>query len=336
MVERRLIVLVVAIVLWSAAVIEKLAALQLVHHQEYAQKARAHQEVVRTLPAPRGTIFDRSGHPLAMSLPIESVTVNPMKLPDLGVAADLLEQVLHMRGSGLYEKLKQAHDNNRGYFVVKHQVTPEEAVNVRTLPVDWIKIENTSQRHYPKGPLAAHVLGGVDFSERGNAGVEKALDGMLHGEPGQEMLLTDVKRRGIESRQATEPKPGTSIWLTINEQVQFEAEQRLAAAVVKNNATSGSVVVMIPQTGDILALASYPAFDPNDPPEMEKDPKREDHATSVPFEPGSVFKVITLSAALETTRLGPETPIDCGNGILNLPGGRTIHEACLLYTSRCV
>jgi cell division protein FtsI (penicillin-binding protein 3) len=326
MVERRLIVLVVALALWSAGILGKLASIQLTHHEEYARKARAHQEVVRTLPAPRGSIYDRNGQPLAMSLPTQTVTVNPTKLPDLGVAAGLLEQVLHMQGSGLYAKLKQAYEEGRGYLVVKRQITPEEAESVRALPVDWIEIESASQRHYPKGTLAAHLLGGVDHLENGNAGIEQALDDLLHGEPGQELLLTDVKRRGIDSRQATEPKPGTAITLTIDERLQFVAETRLAAAVQDHGAASGSVVVMNPSTGDILALASFPSFDPNQPPETDQDARRENHATAVPFEPGSVFKVITLSAALETTNLRPETPIDCGRGEITL-FGRTIHEA---------
>ena len=326
MVERRLIVLVVALAVWSTAIVKKLASLQLAHHQEYARKARRRQEVPEAIPAPRGSIYDRNGEPLAMSLPTQSVTVNPTRLPDLGVAADLLEEVLHMRGSGLYDKLKQAYDKGRGYLVVKRQITPEEAASVRALPVDWIEIESASQRHYPKGTLAAHVLGGVDHAEKGNAGIESALEQTLHGEPGQELLLTDVQGRGIASRQATEPKPGTPITLTIDERLQFVAERQLAAAVEEKGATSGSVVAMNPSNGDILALASYPVFDPNEPPETPDDPRRENHAAGVPFEPGSVFKVVTLSAALETTNLRPETPIDCGRGSITL-FGRTIHEA---------
>jgi cell division protein FtsI (penicillin-binding protein 3) len=326
MVERRLIVLGAALALWSAAIVVKLASLQLVHHLELARKARARQEIVRSLPAPRGSIYDRNGQPLAMSLPTQSVTVNPAKLPDLGVAAELLEQVLHMRGSGLYDKLKQANENGRGYLVVKRGITPQEAESVRALPVDWIDIESASQRHYPKGALAAHVLGGVDYAEKGNAGIEKALDDALHGQPGKELILTDVMRRGIASRQANEARPGTPVTLTIDERMQFVAERQLAAAVEDKHAASGSVVVMNPSTGDVLALASYPTFDPNTPPETAGDASRENHATGVPFEPGSVFKVITLSAALETTNLRPETPIDCGRGSITL-FGRTIHEA---------
>jgi cell division protein FtsI (penicillin-binding protein 3) len=166
----------------------------------------------------------------------------------------------------------------------------------------------------------------VDHAEKGNAGIEDALEQTLHGEPGQELLLTDVQRRGIASRQAIEPKPGTPITLTIDERLQFVAERQLAAAVEAKGATSGSVVVMNPSNGDILALASYPAYDPNEPPQSAEDPRRENHAAGVPFEPGSVFKVITVSAALETTDLRPETPIDCGRGSITL-FGRTIHEA---------
>ena len=329
MVERRLLVIAGILALWSGAVVAKLSSLQLVHHQQFAQKARAKQEVVRQLPAPRGTIFDRSGQTLAMSLPSESVIVNPTKLPNVAVAADLLERVLHMGNSGLADKLKQAAEKGRGYFVVKHFITPEEAASVRALPIDGIEIESHSQRKYPKGSLAAHVLGGVDFSEHGNAGIEKSMEDLLHGEPGQELLLTDVKRRGIESKQSTEPKPGTSLTLTIDERLQFVAERELAAAVADKHASTGSVVVMDP-TGDVLALASYPTFDPNEAPTPADEAAHANHATGVPFEPGSCFKVITLSAALETTSLRPETPIDCSLGPVTL-FGRSLHEAHTYY-----
>lgn len=326
MVERRLIVLVVALAVWSAAIVRKLGSLQLAHHQEYVRLASRNQEVPKVLPAPRGTIYDRNGETLAMSLPTQTVTVNPMKLPDLGVAAYLLEQVLHMQGSGLYDKLKQARDKKRGFLVVKRLITPEEAESVLALPMGGIDIASASQRHYPKGTLAAHVLGGVDHAEKGNAGIEDALEETLHGEPGHELLLRDAKSRDIGSRQATGPKPGTAITLTIDERLQYVAERQLAEAVEERGAASGSVVVMNPLNGDILALASYPVYDPNQPPETADDPRRENHAVGVPFEPGSVFKVITLSAALETTNLRPESPIDCGRGAITL-FGRTIHEA---------
>jgi cell division protein FtsI (penicillin-binding protein 3) len=327
MVERRLTWLAVLVLAWGGAIFYKLVSLQVIHHQEYVSQARQHQEVVRQIPAPRGTIFDRNGQPLAMSIPTETVYVNPLKLPDIGVAADILSQFLHLDRVELYGQLKNAYENHRGYQIIKKKITFDEGQHLHNVAFDWIKIQTDSQRHYPNGSLAAHILGGVDFSEHGNGGVEKALDSELRGVPGEERLLTDVKRRGIDSQNASEARPGTPITLTIDERLQFVAERELAAGVAAHNAVSGSIVVMNPNTGDILAMASYPTFDPNTPPITYEDVvHRQNHATSVPFEPGSVFKLVTLSAALETTHLRPETMIDCGRGSITL-FGRTIHEA---------
>lgn len=327
MVERRLTCIALIMLAWGGCIFYKLISLQVIHHDMYARMALRHQEVVREIPAPRGSIFDRNGQPLAMSVPTESVYVDPLKIPDLSFAADLLAGFLHLDRVELYGRLKNAYDNHRGYLVVKKKITFDEGQSLRSLPLDWIDIETESQRHYPKGMLAAHILGGVDFEEKGNGGVEKALDADLRGVPGEMRLLTDVKRRGIDSANSTEAKPGLAITLTIDERLQYVAETEIAAAVDAHHASSGSVVVMNPNTGDILALASYPTFDPNLPPrDMHDVIARQNHATAVPFEPGSVFKVITLSAALETTKLRPESIIDCGRGAITL-FGRTIHEA---------
>jgi len=330
-VERRLTWLAAIVLFWGAAIFLKLFSLQVLHHQEYARMARARQEMVIEIPAPRGTIFDRSGQPLAMSVQTESVYINPLKVPDLGVASELLALVLHLDRAALYEKMQQAYDNDRGFLWVKRKITQEEAESLRTLRLEWIKIETESLRHYPKGSLAAHVLGAVNFEERGTAGVEKALDKDLRGLPGRVRVLTDVKRRGIDSQLATEARAGTPVTLTIDERLQFVAEREIATAVEAHHAVSGSVVVMNPYSGDVLAMASYPTYDPNVTPEPGQSLARymaryQNHAVSVPFEPGSVFKVITLAAALETTDLRPESLINCHGGVLRLPG-RTIHDS---------
>jgi cell division protein FtsI (penicillin-binding protein 3) len=328
MVERRLTVLAAIVLLWGAAILKNLISLQVLHHREYASKARSIQEVSVEIPAPRGTIFDREGRPLAMSLASRTVFINPMKV-DIGVASDLLGILLNMDRADLYLKIKQAADAHRGYLVVKRQLTPEEYDKLLHLKpsLEWISLTNESQRHYPNGMLAAHVLGSVDFEEKGNAGIEKGLDSELRGTPGKIRLLTDVHRRGISPQTTIPAKPGTSLTLTIDERLQFVAEREIAIAVAAHNAASGSVVVMRPDTGDILAMASYPTFDPNVPVERGEDPKpRMNHAYSVPFEPGSVFKVVTYSAGFETTNLRPETPVNCNGGKLTL-GIRTIHDS---------
>jgi len=326
MVDRRLKWLAGFVLLWGAAIFGRLIWLQALNHQKYAGMARARQELVIPVPAARGTIFDRTGAPLAMSVPTQSVHINPLKVPDLSVASEILALVLHLDRAELYNRMKAAAARHRGYLVVKRKIAFEEGRNLRNMALDWIVIDEQSERHYPGGMLAAHVLGGVDFEEKGNAGIEKALDGDLRGVPGRELLLTDVKRRGIDSEYAVEPMPGAALTLTIDERLQFVAERELAAAVAAKHAAIGSVVVMNPHNGEILALASFPTYDPNLPPQPgEAASARANHATSVPFEPGSVFKVITLSAALETTSLRPASLIDCGRGTITL-FGRTIHE----------
>jgi cell division protein FtsI (penicillin-binding protein 3) len=327
MVERRLTWLALIIGLWGVGIFGKLVSIQAIHHKDYVGKARSIQQVVLEIPAPRGTIFDRSGQPLAMSLSVDSVTVNPKKVQDIPFAAELLALVLHLDRDELEKKIQIAYDNGRGYLRIKRGLTSEETEAMRKIALDGISLEHESQRHYPKGGLAAHVLGGVDFQEKGNAGVEKSLDAELRGVPGKALLLTDVKRRGIDQKKAQDAHPGSSVTLTIDERLQFVAERELAMAVKQHNAQSGSVVVMNPYTGDVLALASYPTYEPGVPPEPGDDPKaRLNHAFSVPFEPGSVFKVITYSAALETTNLNPESPINCMGGKITL-FGRTIHDS---------
>jgi cell division protein FtsI (penicillin-binding protein 3) len=327
MVERRLKWLAWIVAAWGVVIFLKLVSLQVLHHREYANMARARQELVVEISGPRGTLFDRSGQVLAMSAPTESVYINPLKVPDLGLAAQILSAELHLDRAELYGAMQLAHDNHRGFLWIKHRLSYDESQHIKNLNLDWIFLQHESQRHYPNGTLAAHLLGGVDFEEKGNGGIERALEPDLKGVPGKMRLLTDVRRRGIDSHLASEPRAGAPVILTIDAHLQFVAERELAAAVEAHNAVSGSLVVMNPYTGDILAMASYPTYDPNLPPQPG-DPiaNRQNHAVGVPFEPGSVFKVITLSAALETTNLRPESPIDCHLGVLKLPG-RVIHDS---------
>jgi cell division protein FtsI (penicillin-binding protein 3) len=323
--ERRLAWLAAVILLWSAAVVCKLISIQVLQHQKYARLAVARQELIVEVPAPRGAILDRTGQPLALSVPSYSVVVNPLKI-GIASASDLLSRVLHLDRSELYNRMSWARDNHRGYLVVKRGITNDELQSIRLQPVDYIDFEQGSKRRYPNGGLAAHVLGSVDSEERGDYGIERKLNQDLGGSPGKLRVLTDVKRRGIESRIEVEAKIGTPLTLTIDSRVQFTAERELEAAVIAHSATSGSVVVMNPYTGDILALASYPTYDPNKRPQNSEDAaKRLNHAVEAPFEPGSVFKVLTLAAALETTRLTPDSIINCTPTITLFT--RTIHEA---------
>jgi cell division protein FtsI (penicillin-binding protein 3) len=329
MVERRILCLAGLFLLWGGWILQNLVSLQVIHHRKWAGRAQTNQQTHEVFPAPRGTIFDRDGRPLAMSIASHSVSVDPSKV-NAGITADLLGYLLHLDRADLYQKITQAAAAGRRNLIVKRNVTAHEYENILNLKsrnVEWVNLVHESARHYPNGQLAAHVVGSVDFQEKGNAGIEQAFDSDLRGTPGETLLLTDVHRRGIAPQKSVPAKPGASLTLSIDERLQFVAEREIALAVAAHGAASGSVVVMNPNTGDVLAMASYPAFDPNQPVAGQREmAARSNHAISVPFEPGSVYKVVTLSAALETTNLRPESPINCNGGKITL-FTRTIHDS---------
>jgi cell division protein FtsI (penicillin-binding protein 3) len=310
---------------WALLIVGRLIQLQIVQHGEYRRLALQQQEKIVELQAPRGPIVDRLGQRLAMSLPVESVCVDPLRVPDRAVAADILSRILDVDANDLLHNLQGAVDNRRGFLWVKRKVTPEEAARLRELKLEWIEFRTESQRFYPNKKLAAHVIGGVDFSEKGNGGVEQTLNEELQGLDGELRVISDVQKRGFDGKVASQPQAGQQIRLTIDSRIQFVAERELKKAIEAHHSKSGSIVAMDPKTGDILALANYPTYDPNESPTGAGLAARENLAVTAPIEPGSVFKVITLSAALETTRIRPETMINCGNGSIKL-FGRTIHD----------
>ena len=226
--------------LWLTLILAKLVSLQVIHHKEYGRIARQQQELKVEIPAPRGPIFDRTGQPLAISVPMESVFVNPLRVPDMGVASELLARILSLDAGEVRNRMRLAYDHQRGFLWVKRKITNTEAEELRSLHLDWIEFQTESQRHYPNGMLAAHVLGSVYHEEKGNAGIERSLDAQLRGHVGSEMMLTDVKRRGIDSQLSTEAQAGTSLTLTIDERMQFVAERELAKGVEAKHARSGS------------------------------------------------------------------------------------------------
>jgi cell division protein FtsI (penicillin-binding protein 3) len=324
---KRLIVFGGVVLFWGFLILVKLIRLQVVDHGNYVRAAHRQQEESVEIAAPRGSIFDRSGQLLAGSVKRDSVYVDPLQVPDLPVASDLLAGVLGIDRASLYGRMQWYAANQRGFMWVARTVDLEQCERMRSLHLDYIRFANESRRNYPRNTLAAHVIGAVDAEENGQWGLEKSLDDDLRGLPGSVRVLNDAKGRGIDSQVETDPLPGIDVTLSIDERIQLPAQDAIARAVQEAHAESGSVVVMDPYHGDILAIASYPPFDPNQPPGRGEDPKaRFNHAVSVPFEPGSVFKVFTLSAALETTDLKPSSMINCHNGSFSM-AGRTVHEA---------
>ncbi|MGI8742139.1 MAG: penicillin-binding protein [Bryobacteraceae bacterium] len=323
---KRVTLLAWLILAWAAVIVLRLIKLQVVDHSYYSELAKDQQEKLLDIQAPRGAILDRTGQALAISTPVDSVCVNPMRVPDLSVAADIFSSILDLNPRDLAGKMKLAQDNHRGFMWVKRKVTAEEADRLRNLKLDWIEFRTESKRVYALDSIAAHVLGGVDFEEKGNAGIEQGLDEDLQGHDGAIRLVVDVRQRGRSSKLDSEATPGKTIRLTLHNRLQYIAENELKKSVIAHKCKSGSLVAMNPKTGEILAMANYPTYDPNIRPMPGGDVSgRSNLAVTTPFEPGSVFKVITITAALETTRFRPETIIPCGNGHITL-FGRTIHD----------
>ncbi len=332
-VNHRLTLMAVILLLWALAILGRLILLQVVQHEKYAERARKQQEERLAIRAPRGSIFDRNGQRLAVSLQVNSVSVNPRQITDARMASELLASYLKLDQPALYQRLLAAQRSHLGFLWIKHGADATQSEGLKALHLGYVTLVSESTRHYPAGETAAHVLGGLGVipSEgktiQGVLGIERSQDKALRGQDGTERVLVDVNHNGIDSHVEAAARAGADLTLSIDSRMQYVAERELKAGVLAKHARSGSAIVMNPYTGEVLAMANYPTYDPNESPKQGDDPiSRWDLAASVPFEPGSMFKVITLTAALETTNLRPDSMIPTGNGILVLPG-RVIHES---------
>jgi cell division protein FtsI (penicillin-binding protein 3) len=313
---------------WALIAVLRLIDLQVFAHDKYVRAAEAQQDKRRFIEAVRGPIIDRNGAYLAISSPSLIAIVNPLRISNMGTAAAILGSTLGIDARKLQQDLEFAvRSNHPGYLVIDSHVSDEKAAELRALNLEWLDIRQGSVRSYPNHQLAAHVLGNVGGDGRGAAGIEARLNKDLAGQPGWQRVKVDVRGHAYDSDIAKAPIPGKTVALTIDSEIQHVAEQALEASVIKNHAEHGSVVAMDPNTGEVLALANYPTYDLEEHLHAgEKQHGREDLAVVSPFEPGSVFKVVTVSTALETTRLTPMSLFDCGNGVFP-QYGRVIHDA---------
>jgi cell division protein FtsI (penicillin-binding protein 3) len=324
----RLAILGLILLGWALIVLSRLFGLQVLAHDKYEKLAERQQEKVEPIQGQRGAIFDRDGYPLAISSPSHFLAVNPARIPNKEIAAALIASVLKIDARQLERDLESAaaSKRHRGYYIVDQHVSDEQAATLREMKLEWADVEEGSVRNYPDGAIAAHVVGNVGGQGHGAAGIELKLEKELAGMPGVMRVERDGKEHTYASEITREPTVGRNIGLTIDRHLSHVAQDALREAVVTNHAEHGSVVALDPRTGEVLALENYPTYDPNERLHPGEAPYgREDLAVVAPFEPGSVFKVITLSAALETTNLRPESVIPCGNGVMTL-FTRVIHD----------
>jgi cell division protein FtsI (penicillin-binding protein 3) len=321
--RRRLIAIAVLFAIWGVAIQARLVHLQVFRHEEFVAKAERQHMRTLTVPALRGDIVDRDNRVLATSASVDTIYAVPSEIDDpQQTAARLCRALDDCDGetrAGLYDRLTK----KKPFQYVKRHVSPDEAQRVRALGLDGIGFMTESHRFYPNRNLLGPILGYVGLDNKGLGGLEQSYNSVIRGADGKVIVVTDAKKKAFD-RIERPPSAGASIELTIDSVLQHEVERELAAGIADNNAEGGVAIVMDPWTGEILAMASEPAFNPNVFGKIDPD-LRHNRAVESIYEPGSTFKTVTASAALEEKVLTPETLIDCAPGYIDV-GSRRVHD----------
>jgi cell division protein FtsI (penicillin-binding protein 3) len=295
--------------------------------QVFANDFYRHQGEVRyartlDLPANRGRILDRNGLLLASSVPVPSVWAMP---EDVDRDPEKLEQLARLLGMPLPELMKRLGQEDKSFVWLKREVDESTARQIAALDIKGIYQRKEYRRQYPEGEAAAHVVGFTNVEDKGQEGVELAFDKLLAGRPGSRRVIKDRLGRIVEDvGQQVPPVDGRDIQLSIDSKVQFFAYQQLKDSVQQNKAKAGSVIVLDAQTGEVLALANYPSYDPGKRQNLTGAQLR-NRALTDSFEPGSTMKPIIVSLALQKGLVTPDTVIATNGGRITITGS-TIHD----------
>ncbi len=312
---------------WTLVIVGRLFMVQIVEHQKYVEEAASQQERTFQVDPRRGIIYDRDLHGLAMSVLAESAYAVPWQVgPDKARDAELLAAIVHTNPEDRYTS---AHDilarmkASRDFAWVARKLNPSVYQRVKALHLKGVYFTREFKRYYPDQNLAAQVLGFVGSSGNGLDGLEYQFNKQLRGTPGRMYTAVDARSHVLGSKER-DPKPGENIVLTIDANIQYMAEKALEENMQRTKAKRGVIIVQDPHTGQILALAVRPTFNPNhyryDNPDLLVD-----HAVSDVFEPGSMFKIVTYSAALQQHVITPDSLIHTLGGSIDIHG-RVVHD----------
>ena len=316
--KRRVITVAVILSIWVVGIEAKLVYLQVYQHADLVARAERQQERTQQSPAKRGDIVDRRGRVLATSVDADTIYAVPTEVDNAPDAANKLCEALGDCDAKERQAIADKLGQHKAFAYVRRQVSPSQAQRVAALNLDGIGFTKESKRFYPNKELAAHLLGWVGIDNKGLSGLEYTYDPQIRGKAGTIIVHTDAKRHAF-SRFERPPTAGSSVELTIDEYLQHIVERELRAGVALNRAAGGSAILMNPRTGEILALANEPTFNPNalrDSQEIE----RRNRAIQDLYEPGSTFKVVTASAAIEEKVMPIDTMIDTNPGRLYIAG----------------
>jgi cell division protein FtsI (penicillin-binding protein 3) len=312
----RLYLLSAMLLFWCMAICGRLVYLQIFRYGSFVKQAEHQQQREIPLSAKRGVIYDRAGHELAMSVLVDSAFAVPTEVKDLPTAVSLITRITGEDRNVVLADCR----NHKTFCWVARKADDETIERIKSLNLQGIHFQKEPKRFYPARDLAAQVVGTVGMEDSGQSGIEHAFDDELRGRAGKMFISVDARRRWFSDVEK-QPEPGESLVLTIDKNIQYVAEKELDQAIHDTQAIAGTVIVENPHTGEILALANRPTFNPNLRKEITPNALT-NRAVSYVYEPGSTFKLVTISAALEEKLTNPDEVFDCQMGSIVYNGMR--------------
>ncbi|WP_047551318.1 peptidoglycan D,D-transpeptidase FtsI family protein [Methylotenera sp. G11] len=318
--RRRL--LLVMVLLGFVALLGRSLYLQSFHKRFLQEKGDARYNRTLVLPSQRGKITDRYGELLAISSPVESVWANPS---DVKIDDNQAKKIAGLLGLKVDVVSKKLANSEREFVYLKRRVSPELAAEVMKLGVPGIYLQREYKRYYPAGEVTAHLVGFTGIDDQGQEGFELTMNKTLSGKSGSRKVIKDRAGHIIEDLEAVKvPQDGHDVVLSIDRRIQYLAHRELAKAVDKYKAKAGAAIVLDAKTGEVLAMANVPTYNPNNPVNIQG--KSRNRAITDVFEPGSTMKTVTAAAALESGKYQPDTKIQTAPGYMSI-GPATIHDA---------
>jgi len=312
----RLYLLGAVLLLWCGAICGRLVYLQIFSYGRFVKQAGHQQQRAIPLAAKRGVIYDRAGHELAMSVLVDSAFAVPTEVKDLPTAVALITRIT----GDDYNVVLADCRAHKTFCWVARKASDETIERINSLKLQGIHFQKEPKRFYPARDLAAQVLGSVGMEDSGQSGIEHEFDDRLRGHAGKMFISVDARKQWFADVE-TQPDPGDNLVLTIDKNIQYVAEKELDQAIHDTQAIAGTVIVENPHTGEILALANRPTFNPNLRKQITPG-SLTDRAVSYIYEPGSTFKLVTISAALEEKLTNPDEVFDCQMGAIVYNGMR--------------
>ncbi len=315
-------VLLLAVLFGLVALLVRSVYLQSFHKQFLQAKGDARYSRTITLQSHRGKITDRYGDLLAISSPVESVWASP---PDVKISATQTKEIASILGIKASEIEKKLVNTERQFVYLKRRVSPELAARVMKVGVTGIYLQREYKRYYPAGEVAAHLVGFTGIDNNGQEGFELAENASLSGKAGSRRVIKDRSGHIIEDLEAVNvPKDGSDLVLSIDNRIQYLAHREIAKAVDVSDALAGSIVILDAKTGEVLAMANVPTYNPNNPVNIRG--KTRNRSITDVFEPGSTMKSISVAAGLESGLYQPDTKINTAPGRMSI-GPATIHDS---------